>query len=280
MMAGSSFMYKNMMDNPVLVETALLGRGLPSLENNFLKYLWPDKGILLPYIKDGQITWTKLEEFVKVRNQSAWQRIDAKGIEELTTSKLSGGYLTASALIKLAKPFDIIVTAGMGGVTGERISQDLVAITEKPVFFISSGFKDLIDAKSSLDYLKSQGIRVLGWEKPTYNGFLFTSQPYVLDGLVDESNIKDLDFKNGKGILIFNPLPDEFKLKDDKLLELASKQMDMARENGEDFHPLVNKLLDKNTKGESSFIQLLALIANLNLALHISGRLGEDKGWI
>ncbi|NLB89508.1 MAG: pseudouridine-5'-phosphate glycosidase [Syntrophomonadaceae bacterium] len=165
----------------------------------------------------------------------------------------------------------------MGGVTGERISQDLVAIAEKPVFFISSGFKDLIDAENSLGYLRSQGIKVLGWKKSIYDGFLFTNESYNLDGLIDENNINDINFQDGKGILIFNPVPEELRLNNKELLELARKKMKTARERGEDFHPIVNKLLDEETKGMSSFIQLLALIANLNLALQISAQLGGKR---
>lgn len=266
-------MDKNMMDNPVLVETALLGRGLPSVDNNLIEYLWPNNEVLLPYVQKGLIKWTELNEFARVRNHNDWARLDANHIDR-TESSIVNGYLTASALIKLASPSDIIVTAGMGGVTEGRISQDLVAIVDKPVFFISSGFKDLIEAKSSLDYLRSEGIKVLGWKKPIYDGFLFAAEPHILDGAVDENNIKDVRFESGKGILIFNPVPEELKLKNKELLELARNKMIAAAEKGEDFHPAVNKLLDVETEGRSSLIQLLALMANLNLALQISARLG------
>lgn len=266
-------MYKNTMDNPVLVETALLGRGLSSLNNNLIKYLWPDRNVLLPYVHKGLINWTGIDEFVDIRNHNDWPRIDANMIDRLKTSEING-YLTASALIRLASPGTMIVTAGIGGVTGERISQDLVAILDKPVVFISSGFKDLIDAKSSLEYLRSRGIKVLGWKKPIYDGFLFTNGSYILDGAVDENLISSISLADGKGILIFNNLPQELRLKEKGLLELAREQMYRARERGEDFHPIVNKLLDDETEGVSSFIQFVALIVNLNLALQISTRWG------
>ena len=134
----------------------------------------------------------------------------------------------------------------------------------------------MIEAKSSLDYLRSEGIKVLGWKKPIYDGFLFAAEPHILDGAVDENNIKDVRFESGKGILIFNPVPEELKLKNKELLELARNKMIAAAEKGEDFHPAVNKLLDVETEGRSSLIQLLALMANLNLALQISAGWEEE----
>ncbi|NLB89507.1 MAG: hypothetical protein GX790_09875 [Syntrophomonadaceae bacterium] len=83
-------MNKNLMDNPVLVETALLGRGLPSLDNNLIAYLWPDRKILLPHVQKGLIKWTKLNEFALVRNHSDWQRIDANSIGELKAREVNG----------------------------------------------------------------------------------------------------------------------------------------------------------------------------------------------
>lgn len=259
--------------NPVLVESALLGRGLPSLDNSLINYLWPQAEISLPYVSEGIIKQGALWEVLKARNQQNWKRIDATRIQDITQSDVSG-YLTASALIKLALPFNLVVTAGMGGITGGRISQDLVTIAAKPVWFISSGFKDVIDAKASLEYLKSHGVKVLGWKNPIYNGFIFANQGYSLDGVIEENNLKDIDLKNDKGVIIFNPVPANLKLQNNKLLELAREQMIMARENGEDFHPVVNKLLDHDTKGQSSLIQLLALISNINLALRINAVLG------
>ncbi|NLJ71522.1 MAG: hypothetical protein GX333_00740 [Syntrophomonadaceae bacterium] len=259
--------------NPVLVETALLGRGLPSLDNNLINYLWPQAEISLPYVSEGIIKQGALGEVLKARHRQDWKRIDALTLQNLSQSEVSG-YLTASALIKLALPFNIVVTAGMGGITGGRISKDLVTIAAKPVWFISSGFKDVIDAKASLEYLKSHGVKVLGWKNPIYNGFIFANQGYSLDGVIEENNLKYIDFDNDKGVVIFNPVPANLKLPNTRLLELATEQMNIARENGEDFHPVVNKLLDQDTKGQSSLIQLLALISNINLALRFNAVLG------
>ncbi len=251
--------------SPVLVDTCLLGRGLPSLDNHLINYLWPNEDVILPYVKGGIIKKANLDEILEIRNQNDWPRLDAGHLQKLTESPING-YLTASALMSLAAPHDLVVTAGIGGITGQRVSQDLVNIADKPLWFISSGFKDVIDAKASLEYLKAQGIRVLGWKSPAYEGFLFSGPGYKLDGAVDENNIHNIDFKDGKGILIFNPVPAYLKIKDSKLLALAAEQINMMQEKGIDFHPLINKFLDDHTGGYASLIQLIALIANINLA--------------
>lgn len=260
-------------NNPVLADTALLGRGLPSIANNLISYLWPDSRIVLPYIEEGLIKRVGLEEFLKVRNNNAWQRIDAQKLQNAQEHKNSG-YLTASALMELTSPGSLVVTAGMGGITGQRVSQDLIIMAHKPVWFITSGFKDVVDAKASFDFLKSQGIRVMGWKNQVYNGFIFADQDHVLDGVVDENQVNNLDLRNEQGMLIINPLPTSLKLDDKNLLKLAGDQMNRLKEMEEDFHPVVNQVLDDDTSGWASLIQLMALIANINLAARINSCLG------
>lgn len=260
--------------SPILVDTALLGRGLTSLDNSIIKYFWPSIECKLPYCHEGDIKHLSLTEMLKIRNQQELPRIDATKIKLAIPNKESG-YLTASALMEIALPSNFIVTAGIGGITGERVSEDLITIAQKPIFFISSGFKDIIDAKSSLEYLKTNGVKVLGWENPIYNGFLFNNQHYELDGVINEYNIKNINFSNSKGIMIFNPLPQELKIKEAYILEKLKGKLNIYQEQGLDFHPIINQLLDEYTKGRASFIQLLALVTNLNLAREISILIGE-----
>lgn len=75
--------------------------------------------------------------------------------------------------------------------------------------------------------------------------------------------------------MIFNPLPSELKFQEDSILKTLKETMKGFQESGIDFHPLINELLDQHTKGKSSFVQLLAFIANINLAQRINNLLGE-----
>lgn len=271
-------MKEDQINNPVLADTALLGRGLPSIDNNLINYLWPDRSTVLPYMEEGVIKWTGLEELLKVRNRDSWLRIDARALKDAQEQEISG-YLTASALIALAPPGSLVVTAGMGGITGKRISQDLIALAQKPVCLITSGFKDVIDARASFDFLKSRGIKVMGWRNQVYDGFLFAKQDYILDGVINENNLKDLELTNGQVILVFNPVPVSLKIDDNKLLESVVMQVKKLQNMGADFHPIVNKVLDDATNGQASLIQLIALIANMNLAIRMNSWLG-GKSWI
>ena len=264
--------------NPVLADTALLGRGLPSIDNNLIDYMWPDRSTVFPYMEEGFIKWAVLEEILKVRNRNSWQRIDARALNDAQEQKTSG-YLTASALMALSPPGSLVVTAGMGGITGQRISQDLITLAQKPLCLIVSGFKDVVDARASFDFLKSQGIKVMGWRNRVYDGFLFADQDYVLDGILAEDNLNDLKLADNTSILVINPIPDSLKMNDKKLLEFAGKQMDRLWKTGEDFHPVVNQILDDETKGRASLIQLVALTVNVNLAVGINSWLG-GKSWI
>lgn len=253
----------------ILVETALLGQGLPSVLPEEIAYFWPyDDCIRLAWMEAGEGITGTIAEFLRASNRIRdWKRVDARKFEPAVQEKYNA-YLTISATLKLADKLNsqILVTAGMGGIFEDKISADLEEIPRHKVLLISSGFKDVCDANQSLAYLENGGVWAARTEPGTMHGFLLQGQDYAVTRLYQQKRLDDLVLHQG-GVL-FHAIPPGLKLPQPEYLE---KAMARARSQAgtEQFHPLINRELDHLTNGYSSYLQLRALISNLHLALHI-----------
>ncbi|NPV89834.1 MAG: hypothetical protein HPY50_03545 [Firmicutes bacterium] len=257
---------------PILVETALLGQGLPSIDNECIADLWPAvPGIELVWLQEGRVVSGGLEELLAVRPRQEWERINSSNLERSAERKASG-YLTASAVLKISSRSTgrIVVTAGMGGVRAGIVSPDLMEIKPGGIL-IASAFKDTIEAEASLEYLRKRRVITAGWQSARADGFLFLDHGCDLDIRCDDDflSAKGLGggFFTSFGLIMFNPLELSKRIPDRGCLERAAAKGQVALDNGLEFHPQVNAALDEMTGGHSSQLQLHALVDNLRLAL-------------
>lgn len=282
---------------PIYIETALLGMGLPSISNQQMLDDWSAKPAGLPgqamprpginpdkqsaaesylvWLEKGEVILGDLPRFLSVRANPAMQRIDGN---ELATAQAnhSSGFLTASAVMRLARPGGAItVTAGMGGIRGAHKSDDLHCLTRLPVLLIAAAPKDVLDLSATLQYLIRQGTRVSGWQVSQCDGFLFQHPPVEVPTL---KRLADVCGNQGNaGSLILNPLPAGERLTDENMLPEALQAGLAAKDRGESFHPAVNAALDRLSNGLSSMMQLRALLQNIHLAVKISEALTLAK---
>ncbi len=263
----------------ILVETALLGQGLPSIDSDEILKIWPiSKQLYLPWVEQGMIRLGHIENFLAVRSNKSWLRVNASNLEK-TLDEGYSGFLTASAVMKIAKYLGIkhVVTAGMGGIQGDMTSDDLVFLEKTPIFLIATSPKDSLDINKSLNYLMNQSVTVLSYECPFCNGFLFEGSKILLEKIT-QKELKDIKYPKGTGCLLLNPLPEDIRVQDDTVLIEAMNRGIQARESHQEYHPAVNKALDELTQGKASNFQLKALVANQELALKIVNGISSDGG--
>jgi pseudouridine-5'-phosphate glycosidase len=216
---------------PILVETALLGCGLTSLEDELLLYLWPAAaGVELLWLEEGKLQAGLLPCFLEVRGKE-WPRVNGRELAE-TAARGAGGFLTASALLCAAAALPgeerrIVVTAGMGGMRQGTISADLHELARSPDLLLASAFKDSLEVEPSLAFLRKNGVRLLGWQCEHLDGFLFHESPCALDGsLKTEAEVEPLSFReDGKSIVLFNPLPLSLRLEGREILAAAVERL-------------------------------------------------------
>jgi len=262
---------------PIVIETALLGCGLPSVPNGVIEHeLARRQGLTLVWVELGRVVCGGIQQFLQHRPASGWKRLDGRRVKDALDKKDSG-YLTVSGVLSLfpSNPV-IVVTAGMGGVREGMVSLDLICLSRAGARLVATAPKDSVDLKGTLGYLRAQKVRTVGVGQAQCDGFLFRRDPVSLDGSWGEG--ERLSWSSEHGWVIFNPLPAEMRLNDDDILSEALASANRATANGEEFHPAFNRALDEMTGGQASYLQLAALVRNVELAVKMEGSvLGEGR---
>lgn len=247
-----------------LVETALLTHGLKSIKNETILSLWKDFQKNIVFIDKGKLVIGDIKSYLDFRhNTDKIVRVDMNSLDLALNENLSAA-LTASATMRVCKEkgIKLAVTCGMGGVgniKGEELCPDLPALRDLGVKLISTGPKDMLDRKSTIDWLKSNGVNVIGRKRNYTSGYIFSSE-----------HIEIRDFKEYKKdlgkCLIISEIDEEERIKDLNILDIAVKEGYKKQKEGFNFHPAVNEKIDEFTQGKSSLIQLKSLIDNIELA--------------
>lgn len=260
---------KKAIHTDVLVETALLGHGLPSITNDQLKEKWPKApNIKLVWLEKGIVKSGILDDFLENRLKgNKWKRANNTNLQELIDKK-ENAFLTVSSLIKLfntEQPKSIIVSAGLGGVKDNKISQDLKIIKNSNAIVLATGFKDVLNFKQTFDFIKKSKVNVMGWETSLFDGFIFEHQfKYPLEPTNQVQLASQL--KRFEHAMIFNKLPVNQRLNNLSILHEAGLAGEKAEQMGNEFHPAVNAALDRLSEGKASELQLQALVNNMCLA--------------
>lgn len=248
----------------VLVETALLGQGLVSISDRDISKAWNSwagcEEVYPVWMENGQIVSGGIEEFLALRRRGGLVRVTG-GTLEWAARNRADGCLTASGVMRLMSPDDIAVTAGMGGIRGERVSDDLLCLAQLDVRLVASAPKDVFDIAATIAYLRENGV-VINCESGVCDGFLFYHSP--LDMEVGQP--RDL-IDRSRGVLYLQPLEPSYRIENRELLAKAVREGEEAERQGLPFHPAVNAALDRMTGGLSSRAQLHALLSNIGKAL-------------
>ncbi len=253
------------MRKQILVETALMGAGTPGIAPGELRDLWSAgtgdaSGALLVWRADGTDRRGGMEEFLAFRNTGTWSRIRAG-----SSRRPENGYYTAGALLEMGRATELVVTAGIGGMIGENISGDLPAICRAESSLVCAGFKDMVDAEGSLNYLRERGIPVCGLWQNTYNGFLFRRPTVRLNGEFRPAGDGTIGEQTMPRVL-FVPVPVSERLEAAHWLDLGFQEAKAAAAAGKDFHPEFNRSLERMSQGKSSILQIMSLIRNIEVA--------------
>lgn len=177
------------------------------------------------------------------------------------------GATTVSATMIIAQMAGIkfFVTGGIGGVhVGAEhtfdISRDLKELGCRNVTVICSGAKAILDIPKTLEYLETEGVTVLSNKAEKFANFYSVSADgpvdYSFKEPVEAARIvkakEDLGLEGG--ILISNPIPEEYALSHeyiDKYVAQALKEAEEAGVKGKDSTPFLLKRIVELTGGES-----------------------------
>ena len=192
-------------------------------------------------------------------------------------AKKMWGATTVSATMIIANQagIEIFVTGGIGGVHRDAqetmdISADLQELAKTNVTVVCAGAKAILDLPLTLEYLETMGVPVLGFQTKELPAF-YTRK----SGLKVDYEIKDYQEaakiilekrKNNLqgGILICNPIPEEYSMDKkviDDAIEKALKMMNEQGIKGKETTPFLLKTIVELTGGDS-------LESNIKLVLN------------
>ncbi|CBH40261.1 pseudouridine-5'-phosphate glycosidase [Mycoplasmopsis agalactiae] len=225
----------------------------------------------------------------------------AKLKDVIKTSKRDFGYVlankknggtTVSGTILVAQKVGISVfaTGGIGGVHrgAEKtfdISRDLEELSSNNILVVCAGAKLILDLGLTLEYLETKGVEVLGYNTDKLPAFYSSSSefnttynirsPYEVASIMKEK----WEFTNG-GIVLANPIPEQYGLKYDYILDNINKAIKQANDEGISGKKTTPYLLSRVlelTEGKSLEANIQLVYNNAKVAAEIAVEFAKLK---
>jgi len=199
--------------------------------------------------------------------------IAAKGLNGATT-------VAATMVVAERAGIKVFATGGIGGVHrgAEKtfdISADLQELARTPVAVVCSGAKSILDLPLTKEYLETMGVPVIGFGSKELPAFYCRESGLKVDYVVnDEKEAAGIiramqDLGLGGGMIIANPVPEEYALSMEYMNEIIEKAVRAAEKEeikGKKLTPyLLNKTKEltggKSLKANIELVKNNALVA-------------------
>ena len=224
------------------------------------------------------------------RTGSVVTKASRRDLGVLVSKRLDGACTVASTMIIAAMAgIKVFATGGIGGVhrgaeTTMDISADLEELAKTPVCVVCAGAKSILDIGLTLEYLETKGVPVIGYgctEMPAFytrkSGF---NVDYRLDTPLEIASAFAASAEMGlsHGMLVANPIPEEFSMDPDIINAAIDKALVEASENGikgKETTPYLLAKVKEITGGDSLNSNIQLVFNNAALAAKIAGNLAE-----
>ena len=208
----------------------------------------------------------------------------AKGIDGATTV---AGTMYACKLAGI----DVFATGGIGGAHRHAdktmdISADLDELQQTSVAVVCSGAKSILDIGLTLECLETRGVPVIGYKTNEMPAFYTQRSGYKTDYCLDTA--KEIakaihaqkQLKLDGGMLIVNPIPDEYSMDADYInqnIEQALAEADEKGITGKQITPFLLDKIQRLTEGKSLAANIQLVYNNVRLACGIAQELCKLK---
>ncbi len=279
-------------EKTLALESTVIAHGLPKPFNVQvaleLEKLARDKGCNPKTIGivDGIIKVGLSEE--EIRQIGTRQDVLKVGVAEVpyVLVKKLWGATTVSATMRIASSYGIKVfaTGGIGGVHSIEkwdVSQDLVELSRTRMIVISAGPKSILDLKATVEMLETLEVTVLGFRTDKLPAF------YAKAVDIDIKRVDDVDevvsiFKTKEkfdlpgSVLVFNPIPEQYKIDDEDLKKWEEKailDLKNSRKTGKEVTPFLLAKVAEYSEGKTIQSNIALLKNNVSLACDILNKL-------
>jgi pseudouridine-5'-phosphate glycosidase len=208
-----------------------------------------------------------------------------RDISYVISQKLNAATTVSSTMIFSAiAGIKIFATGGIGGVHREAqktfdISADLQELAKTNVAVVCAGAKAILDLKLTLEYLETMGVPVIGYKTDQLPAFYSKESglkvPFRLDSYTDISEMMKTKWDLGLngGLLITNPIPNEYSMDNSFINNSIEKALVKAKElkiEGKEITPFLLEEIKNITKGKSLESNIELVKNNVKLACDIS----------
>lgn len=236
------------------------------------------------------MTHEEIEEFGKRKGILKASRRDLPVV--FANKEWAATTVATTMIIANMAGIEVFVTGGIGGVHREAqetfdISADLQELAKTNVTVVCAGAKAILDLPLTLEYLETMGVPVLGFKTKELPAFYTAHSGLNLDyALKDEKNAAEIikEKRSAKimdgGILICNPIPEEFAMDKaiiDEAIETALKNAKKEGIKGKETTPYLLKSIVELTGGDSLESNIKLVLNNAKVGARIAKEYAKIK---
>ena len=230
----------------------------------------------------------EIEEFGKRKGVA---KVSKRDLPVVIAKKMWGATTVSATMLCAEKAgIPLFVTGGIGGVhrgaeTTFDISRDLKELGECDVTVVCSGAKAILDIPKTLEYLETEGVTVLSNKSKTFANFysVSSSDPVDYAFQTPEEAASIIAAKRAfglrGGILISNPVPEEFALPHEYIDSIVDQAVKEAKEQGvrgKDSTPFLLKRIVELSGGKSLDSNIHLVVNNAKLGAQIAVALAKE----
>lgn len=283
----------------VALESTIISHGMPYPKNvetaMLVEKTIRDNGAVPATIGiiDGEpVIGMSPEEIEEFGKRKGIRKVSRRDLPIVFANKEWGATTVAATMICANMAgIEIFVTGGVGGAhRGAQntfdISADLEELGKTNVTVISAGVKAILDLNLTLEILETKGVPVLSYQSDEFADFYTRHSGIKMENVVNSPlEIAKIikakrDNKLDGGMLVANPIPEEFAM-DDKVINSAiEKALKMADEQGvkgKDVTPFLLKTIVELTGGDSLESNIKLVLNNAKLGAKVARELSEIK---
>jgi len=230
------------------------------------------------------------DELTRLAESKSPLKVSHRDFATAIIKKSSGGTTVAGTMLAAHNAgIKVFATGGIGGVHKENafdISTDLKSLAEIPMIVVCAGAKTILDLPSTLEYLETMGVPVVGYQTDKFPEF------YSRDGNLDVSVRLDSPKEIAafaqahwslglhSAVLAANPIPitDAIpKLEMEPIIQQASKEATEKMIHGQALTPYLLKRISELTGERSLRANLALLLNNARLAGQIAKAMANNQ---
>ncbi len=208
----------------------------------------------------------------------------------LLSQGMDGATTVATTMIAAAAAgVKVFATGGIGGVhrgaeTTMDISADLEELAKTPVLVVCAGCKSILDIGLTLEYLETKGVPVLGYKTKEMPAFYTTHSgfqtDYRMEGPEDVAAAfqAKLDCGLEGGMILANPIPEEYAMDLDYInenIETALRECEEKGIKGKEITPFLLDKIKQLTGGESLEANIRLVFNNVAVGAEVAKALSR-----